>query len=367
MKKVKQVTLLVTRSCNLRCSYCYVRDYHGGAMTLETGKQIVQEVFDYGCDGYDAVEFTFLGGEPFCAFPLVRELSEWIWSKKWPKEYVVTAVTNGTLIKGDVREWLEENAHRFYICLSYDGAGDSQNKNRSNSAELIDLDFYRRNWPGEPVKMTISEDSVGNMAQDIIGLRERGIPVNDTFAGGGSAWKEASLKELNRQLKKLCAYELEQNGGKHSDLLSLDLRYALWQMHPTVFSCGAGDCRVTYDYDGQAHRCHLLSPLVLTEGEMSILRSGVVEQKDEKCRQCALDCICPTCDGNSYRMYGCFGRRDASVCDVFRFQAYYACRYQAKNILRKETIDEEDKQTLAAIRLLMQDRSWIPQEILQHI
>ena len=70
MERLKQVTLLLTRACNLRCSYCYVRTYSGGEMTLETAKGIVRDVFARDLSGYDGVEFIFLGGEPFCAFPL---------------------------------------------------------------------------------------------------------------------------------------------------------------------------------------------------------------------------------------------------------------------------------------------------------
>ena len=58
--------------------------------------------------------------------------------------------------------------------------------------------------------MTITEANVAHMAEDILRLRNRGIPVNDTFAGGVPVWGEASLAELGRQLQKLCSYELER-------------------------------------------------------------------------------------------------------------------------------------------------------------
>jgi len=168
MKPFKQVTLLVTRACNLRCSYCYVRDYTGGEMTLETAQDIVRRVFSADLSGYDGVEFTFLGGEPFCNFPLIRALSHWMWEREWPKEYILSAVTNGTLIRGEVRQWLEENRHRFFLSLSYDGSEDSQNENRSGSAEGIDLDFFHRNWPDQPLKMTVSEETAPRLAGGLL-------------------------------------------------------------------------------------------------------------------------------------------------------------------------------------------------------
>lgn len=364
MGRIKQVTLLITRNCNLRCSYCYVREYSGGEMTLETAKDIVNEVFAEDLSEYDAVEFTFLGGEPFCAFPLLKDLSEWIWSRAWPKAYRLTAVTNGTLLRGEIKQWLEENSKRFYLSLSYDGEGESQNVNRSQSDHMIVLEYFHRLWPELPVKMTITENSVKHLADDIIQLRKRGIPVNDTFAGGAPIWKKESLIELGRQLQKLCNYELEcPDSQRHSDLLSIDLRGILWKEAPAPFACGAGKDRVTYDHTGARYACHLLSGLVLNDEQMEQLRNGTVERKPmERCESCILNAICPTCEGNAFRLYQCFGRREESLCDLFRYQVYYACRYQAKRILRKPEINEGDKLTLAAIKKLMQDVRWFPPE-----
>lgn len=186
----------------------------------------------------------------------------------------------------------------------------------------------------------------------MIRLRKRGIPVNDTFAGGAPIWKKASLIELGRQLQKLCSYELEcPDSQRHSDLLSIDLRGILWEEAPPLFACGAGKDRVTYDHTGAWYACHLLSGLVLSDQQMEQLRNGAVERKPmERCESCILHAVCPTCEGNAFRLYQCFGRREESPCDLFRYQVYYACRYQAKRILRKPEINEGDKLTLAATK-----------------
>ncbi len=362
MKRVKCVTLLVTRRCNLRCSYCYVREYQGGEMALETARQIVQNVMREASEGYDLVEFTFLGGEPFCAFPVVKALSEWMWAQEWPRPYLLTAATNGTLIRGEVKQWLEENHHRFYPTLSYDG-GDSQNASRSGSGSQIDLAYFRKNWPGLPVKMTISEKNVSHLAQDMIALWEQGIGVNDTFAGGEPAWSEASLEELGKQLDRLCTYSLTHEVPRQSGLLTMDLRRALWKEESGVFQCGAGKERVTYDYDGKQYLCHLLSPLVLDGKQMAALAQACTPEPEKACLTCPLNGVCPTCDGNSFRLYGCLGKRDTGLCEVVKCQVYYACRYQTKGILAKKERSREDMQTLAAVQKLLEDPAWLPAPI----
>lgn len=354
MKRVKQVTLLVTRRCNLRCSYCYVRDYRGGDMELETAQRIVSRVFREELEGYDCVEFTFLGGEPFLAFPLLRSLSEWMWARRWPVEYLLSTVTNGTVLSAEMREWLCENRHRFFVSLSYDGSKASQDRNRDYSGGKIDLAFFHENWPHIPVKMTITEDSAGSMAGDIISLREQGIAVNDTFAGGVPPWSEASLKILDEQLERLCTYELSHENVQEDSLLAIDLLPVLFEEAKKPFFCGAGSARVTYDFDGRRYPCHLLSPLVLHEEEVALAEQAQeAPQECVSCETCPLDAICPACEGNSFRLYRCFHRREASVCGLFRHQVRYACRYQAKRILSKSEISRREQLTLAAIHRIL--------------
>lgn len=361
MEKVKLITLLATHGCNLRCKYCYVRDFSGGDMTAETAKATVRHVFETLESEYTAVEFTFLGGEPFRNFPLVKEISEWMWQQEWPVPFILSAVTNGTLITGEVREWLAANKDRFFPSLSYDGE-HAQGANRTHRG--IDPDFFLAHWPKSPVKMTVTAENAATFASDAIALRKRGILVNDTFAGGGSPWPGEALAALSRQLQLLCDAQLAGGLPGESDLLAIDLRPALDGRSPLPFACGGGKSRLTYDIDGKCYPCHLLSPLVMTGEQLAVLSGEVPRIPKAECATCPLDPVCPTCEGNSFRLYGCFGRREDSLCEPFKRQAFYACRYQAKRILRKAEPAVEDRKTLAAIRALLKDPSWVPGDCL---
>jgi len=368
MERTKLVTLLITHRCNLRCCYCYVHSYDNVVMSMETARRCVSEEFENAAGRFERIEFAFLGGEPFCAFDRLREICEWTWSQEWPLSYLFSASTNGTVCTSQIRRWLTEHRDWFYPSLSYDGLIFAQDQNRDGSAGKIDLDFFRRNWPSTPVKMTITEANVGSLYHNIRLLNARGLQVNDTFADGVPAWKDASLHELDRQLQMLCDDQLAHPQPHPSDLLSVDLTRILATEARPLFACEAGKSRTAYDWDGRACACHMLSPMVLDDGQMAALsRAMKAPRPASPCDGCALDALCPTCPGNSYRLYGDLWRREKKTCELFRHQLYYACVFQMKRLLRKQAWGEDDRRVFVAIRRILQTEpmretvSWIRQ------
>ena len=83
--KTRQVMLTVTRHCNLNCRYCY-ESYKGGGrrMSVETAKRVLEKEFERAArDGItEAMDISFMGGEPLEEFDMIREVSEWLWGKE---------------------------------------------------------------------------------------------------------------------------------------------------------------------------------------------------------------------------------------------------------------------------------------------
>ena len=68
-------------------------------MSATKAKQIITEQLSLLGDDYDSVEIQFMGGEPLLEFPLIKEVSEWLWSLPFNKKLMVLfAPTNGTLL-----------------------------------------------------------------------------------------------------------------------------------------------------------------------------------------------------------------------------------------------------------------------------
>ena len=353
--RVKLVNLLVTRRCNLRCDYCYVLPGGTEDMSLDTAKRAVEDAFRRDAEDFDRLEFAFLGGEPMLCFPMIRALSEWMWAGIWPKPYLLTASSNGTCLTDESRRWLYENRGRFKISLSYDGSPDAQDRHRCGSAARVDLSFFRETWPDMPLKLTASEDGVDHLADDIIRLRESGFLVDDTIADGTPPWRESSLDALDEQLRKLCEYDLAHPGARPSRLLSVDLMPMLSGRTGDSFSCGAGHGQVTYDWAGRLGRCHLLSPLALTDAQLARLETDLARgpARPAGCETCPLDPVCPTCGANAFRRHQTCWRREERICGLFRRQLRWACVFWAKRLLRADVPEEERRLRLRAVTLAM--------------
>lgn len=100
-------SLYMTEQCNLNCIYCYEHIKRERLLPIEVAKKGIESTFDRAVrDNIDYVEILFHGGEPFMAFPRIKEICEWIWSREWPRKYICYATTNGTLVHGDIKRWL---------------------------------------------------------------------------------------------------------------------------------------------------------------------------------------------------------------------------------------------------------------------
>ncbi len=56
-----EITLILTEDCNLRCTYCYQKQFTPTAMPLRTAMAALRSAIDAGSD---SLTLTFFGGEP---------------------------------------------------------------------------------------------------------------------------------------------------------------------------------------------------------------------------------------------------------------------------------------------------------------
>ena len=72
VEKIKTVTLTLTQSCNLACSYCYEYNKSGNIMSFPIAKDIIDYEIAENPD-FDGIEFDMFGGEPFLEFELIKK------------------------------------------------------------------------------------------------------------------------------------------------------------------------------------------------------------------------------------------------------------------------------------------------------
>jgi len=128
--------LLLTDSCNLRCSYCFIlngmpKQYHYKSMTFEIAKRAVDTYFtnlNKNSKYYDHSRkiITFYGGEPLVNFQVAKMVVDYVESNyaneldKLGGKFIFSLITNGTLIDKKVATYIATHP-RIAITVSLDG------------------------------------------------------------------------------------------------------------------------------------------------------------------------------------------------------------------------------------------------------
>ena len=288
-------------------------------------------------DNYDLCEITFHGGEPFLEFTLLKKVCEYFWARHYNKEYYFFASTNGTLIHGEIKDWLYTNRKKFICGLSIDGNKAMQDINRNNSFDDIDLDFFANTWPSQEVKMTISTLSLPYYANGIIYLQEKGFKVSDNFAYGIDWDNKKHAEILLEQLFKLMEYyHLHPEQGPPR-LLSVKLEYLAYNYNDDR-TCGIGKGMKVYDVNGEQYACHFFEPLAI--GRTRALKSKNIDfeqletYSDPTCQKCGFRKICPTCYGANYSVNDDVAIRDKNMCDLTKISAMATAKFLYDKIIK---------------------------------
>ena len=199
-------SLCLTHNCNLDCVYCYQKHDANCRMSFDTARKCIDWIFKNIPEGMSGVEIGFIGGEPLLEFPLIMKIYEYTHSIATNTDFIFYATTNGTVLTDEMKDWFSSHRDSIVLGLSLDGLPETHNANRSNSYSKIDFRFFADTWPYQGVKMTLSEKSLENLADNIIHAHELGF----TEVGGVNLiegtfnWeREEYVRMLIPQLKSL--------------------------------------------------------------------------------------------------------------------------------------------------------------------
>ena len=334
--KIKAVSITLTQSCNLACVYCYEQHKSSQIIPVDTAKRII-DIELAGCDNYDHIELDFFGGEPFLAFDEIRELTNYIEQNQCPIPVIVFATTNGTLVHGDVQDWLHSKQGKFVCGLSLDGTREMHNLNRSNSYDDIDLDFFLELYPEQDVKMTISKETLPNLAAGVIDMHNKGFLVSCNLAYGIDWSDPTNTAVLECELNKLIAFYLEHPDIEPCSMLNMGISSIGASELEAVRFCGAGLSMHSYDVDGKAYPCQFFMPLSVGPEKAAAASNiqfpeNIIPENclDEKCRVCILRSICPNCFGANYAATGNIYQRDNDMCRLTKITMKARSFFRAK-------------------------------------
>ena len=273
------------------------------------------------------------------------------------------ATTNGTLIHGSVQDWLIQHSGCFVCGLSLDGTREMHNINRSNSFDDIDLDFFLRQYPDQDIKMTISKETLPGLYNGVIYLQKLGFIVSCNLAFGIDWSDSENSVILQNELKKLIDYYLENPEVEPCSILNMGLSNVGIYEEKAIRYCGAGNEMRAYDIDGTAYPCQFFMPLSVgkekARASLNIVfpKSELPEDElDEKCKNCVIRSICPTCYGSNYASTGNIYKRDDNMCRLTKIIAKANSYFKAEQWRRKQLImpDDEKVVLLKAIKAIQE-------------
>ena len=220
---------------------------------------------------------------------------------------------------------------------------------------IIDLEFFRSTYPEESVKMTISKETLPNLAEGVIFCHDMGFEVSCNLAYGIDWDNEENQKIFEEQLFILINYYLDHPAVKPAAILDINRIKSLADAKENIRYCGAGYAMRAYDCDGTFYPCQFFLPICVGDSEakrsLSIDFSSLrlkSEQLDEKCRTCFICNACPTCYGNNYATTGDINKRDMRLCNMNKIQ-FRAIAYFAAKRFEKGQTDGISKPEMALI------------------
>lgn len=367
MKIVKDVlsssfspTICVTHKCNLDCVYCYQKLRSNVSMSFDTGKKCIDDIFANIPEQVKIIEISFIGGEPLLEVELIKSLYHYT-LKEYPDDRVhFFATTNGTVLSAENKRWFAEQRKRFILGLSLDGTRSTHNYNRSNSFDLIDINFFIENWPNQGPKMTISKKTLETLAEDIIFIHNKGFKeINGVnFAEGNFDWdQESCLKELARQLHILLDFYSSNYDKKLDQMFGKRIEFCASSNSQKYKSCGIGERTVFYDCDGEKYPCSFVTPMTFSKHELEKILSIDFEDmknfRDDLClSQCYLSPVCGTCAGANYLVNGSFSKRIKTRCKMYELISLYIAEYHTRKILTHRELYEDDNQVFYLIEAI---------------
>ncbi len=380
--KTTFMELVLTEDCNLRCSYCFVKDKNPRRMSWNVAKTAVDFLITES-GRTENVHILFFGGEPLLELDLIKRVIEYA-NGEAPhreKKFSYSMTTNGTLLTEETCRYLRDSSVKYLV--SVDGTAETHDRHRKTrgggpSFHLIEKNFrhMKRFQPWQGTRYTIHPDSVGALMTNVRVLHDMG--VNQFIIGPAMApdvpWPKEAMETFAEQLDNLVDYYVKmQQEKRHFRLGMLELgslpsleeartqsEDALLQrcrtQHEGEWGCGAGRGRLAVNTRGELYGCsRLLTANGLARDGLGRLGSlqdgfdvharakliGKRESARTTCLACSLRDACTGgCPAVNFQFTGDMYRPSLLDCEFTRL--YLEVQEKAQRLLVRQAAEKEE-------------------------
>lgn len=372
----KSITIQVTDSCNMACSYCYQHNKGNHSMSFDTAKRFIDMILDsdektnkYVTSNIaNGVIIDFIGGEPWLEVDLISKISDYfigeLFRRKhhWAIRFMLSACSNGLLHFDDrVQNYIKRHRYHFSYNVSIDGdkaLHDSCRVDLSGNGtydRAIAAVYHYNEMMGGNMgsKMTISPDnvnSVGNAVIDMVKKGYKAINLNCVYEEG---WTNEHAKELYWQLHYLTDWVCEN--GLQDDISFSILRENACQPVDEANNknwCGGAGCMLAIDYKGDIFPC--LRYMESSVGDnakpyiIGNLDDGICNtqehcnrvdcmrdvtrrsQSTDECWNCPIAMGCGWCSAYNYEVFGTINKRTTFTCCMHKARSLATYYHQRK-------------------------------------
>ncbi|KYK34863.1 MAG: hypothetical protein AYK18_13620 [Theionarchaea archaeon DG-70] len=268
---VKELALLISQDCNLRCRFCYANfgAYHEGKFS-NMPPEIAEKALEIFLPRYieKRVSIKFFGGEPLLNFDIIRTVVKHTeqFCKKTGQIPVYPLVTNGTLITDEMIDFF--NKYNFNITVSLDGPKEVNDQLRlsldgssvhDTVAQNVEKMNARRNFP---LNLEATITSI-NSDMDSIHSYLLSLGVDSVIFGPVEIEKEnplyispekvaqASVSTMGRVIQSMGTESPSFEGE-----IGLFFRRLRWRTRFTHNTCGAGLSMFSITTKGDVYPCY---------------------------------------------------------------------------------------------------------------
>ncbi|MBK8541991.1 MAG: radical SAM protein [Ardenticatenia bacterium] len=254
------LTFILTEQCNLRCRYCYQKDFHDTRMPVDVAVKAIRAAIRQGAD---SLALTFFGGEPLLEAPALFEIMAEARRLEAEQRVPITAKvpTNGLLLDDSILRQAAEQ--RVFISLSFDGVEPAQNAGRltpfgEGSFAAVERALKRLLAWGHPfaVYSVVTPANVKHLAASRQYLWESGVRIIINALDYAADWDERAVRELQSQYQLVGKLYRKLLKRKESFYLEpFDSRIAQWTRAGESRHCTPGVSQLTIAPDGTLYGC----------------------------------------------------------------------------------------------------------------
>lgn len=362
----RSICMATNANCNLKCTYCYEKEKKNVGFDVKEALMVLDGILRKKTD--NGTKIKLHGGEPFLVFSKIKQLCESLWENQYSEYFHFHITTNGTLVHGEIQDWLYEHREQITVKLSLDGNEHSNDINRPDSFKKIDIPFFVHTWPNVRINMTITPETLPYISENVQYLHSLGF--NDILAHFSlmTDWSKCNLEKLfYAQLLQLVKYYLDNPQIKPWSFFTYDISRTV-DDEPYLAPCNIGQLKA-YDFQTRKYYpCHMFFPSVggekLSEELSKINLNKLEKTEDDCCMRCPFIKLCITCYAENYISRGSISRRDMSLCSYQKINLVALFKYEYVRILSLKNPSSNDVKKMLAIKKWYQEITAIERSII---